>query len=440
MLAQPVTTTGRGLEGQRTAHRAAAPGRHKQDAPPFATRRGLCSASGGAQQPDQAALPQLHRARPQLHFHLILRPGTIPHASLSNWSQSGVRLGELGLQEHILPQWQKNPFYSAPDGWGCDCKNGTSPCNVGQACFWFSQGTTIGCKEATGAPSNPNTKSFCNSTMKATVNDPNLRTYNRAAPAGSAKDIYRHNPWRTPRELPLHFCYGALHSLPLRFPGSLCAGAPGSAPVFHPCGMAGGGPHQQPGEAEYTATKIAKQGDLGSVLPYTPTGTVWKRGSIVQTGLSIRANHGGGWQYRLCPLSPNLTESCFQQTPLPFATKHHTLEWDDGSQLQIPAQYVSEGTLPKGSTWVMNPMPYSNSRSPPEFPPPCNETVDRRHSDTGRCSGRDPFDVLVLNDLSVPQNLKPGEYVLGLRWDCEKSAQIWQSCAVRNRTSPPRFR
>jgi hypothetical protein len=53
--------------------------------------------------------------------------------------------------------------------------------------------------------------------------------------------------------------------------------------------MAGGGPHQQGGEAEYTTTKIAKQGDPGSVLPYTPTGTVWKAGSIVQTGLSIRA-------------------------------------------------------------------------------------------------------------------------------------------------------
>ena len=55
--------------------------------------------------------------------------------------------------------------------------------------------------------------------------------------------------------------------------------------------MAGGGPHKQGGEAEYTTTKIAKQGDYGSVLPYTPTGTLWKRGSIVETGLSIRANH-----------------------------------------------------------------------------------------------------------------------------------------------------
>ena len=49
--------------------------------------------------------------------------------------------------------------------------------------------------------------------------------------------------------------------------------APGHAPVFDPCGMAGGGPKKQGGEAKYTPTKFAQQGDLGSkVLPYAPTG------------------------------------------------------------------------------------------------------------------------------------------------------------------------
>ena len=37
--------------------------------------------------------------------------------------------------------------------------------------------------------------------------------------------------------------------------------------------MAGGGPKKQGGEAKYTPTKFAQQGDLGSkVLPYAPTG------------------------------------------------------------------------------------------------------------------------------------------------------------------------
>ena len=37
--------------------------------------------------------------------------------------------------------------------------------------------------------------------------------------------------------------------------------------------------------------------------------------------------------------------------------------------------------------------------------------------------------VRILNTLQVPKDIAPGSYVLGLRWDCEKSAQIWQSCA-----------
>ena len=30
--------------------------------------------------------------------------------------------------------------------------------------------------------------------------------------------------------------------------------------------------------------------------------TVWKAGSVVETIWNVRANHGGGYQYRLCPL------------------------------------------------------------------------------------------------------------------------------------------
>lgn len=65
--------------------------------------------------------------------------------------------------------------------------------------------------------------------------------------------------------------------------------------VFDSCGMAGGGPKQQPGEAKYTETKFAHQGDLGTkVLPPAPSGIVWARGSNVTTKWSIRTNHGGG--------------------------------------------------------------------------------------------------------------------------------------------------
>jgi hypothetical protein len=82
------------------------------------------------------------------------------------------------------------------DGWGCNCYNGTEPCDVAQSCLWFSNGCTIGCESCTGAPANPNTRDLCGSGMKPTVNAPWLRTYNRDAPAGSDADIYKHNPWR----------------------------------------------------------------------------------------------------------------------------------------------------------------------------------------------------------------------------------------------------
>ena len=31
--------------------------------------------------------------------------------------------------------------------------------------------------------------------------------------------------------------------------------------------------------------------------------------------------------------------------------------------------------------------------------------------------------------LRVPAELPAGEYVLGWRWDCEMSSQVWASCA-----------
>lgn len=237
--------------------------------------------------------------------------------------------------------------------------------------------------------------------MNATVNDPKHRTYNRKAEAGSEADIYKFNPWR----------------------------APGFAPVLDSCGMAGGSPVKGGGESKYTNTKLAKQGDVGSDLPPAPTGTVWRAGEIVTAKWSIRANHGGGYQYRLCPSSEHLTEECFIRTPIPFAdTTTQILEIEDAI-VRINGTYVSKGTKPEGSTWAMNPVPYSSPASRAEFDPPCHEWVDHTKSDTGRCSGRDPYRTLIVDKLAVPSHLKAGDYVLQIRWDCEKSAQVWTNCA-----------
>ena len=254
--------------------------------------------------------------------------------------------------------------------------------------------------------------------MKATNNDPKHRTLNRNATAGSDADWTKFNPWR----------------------------APGNAPVFDPCGRAGGAAAATGGHGEYTNTKYAKLGDLGSQLPKYPTGTVWAAGSAVQTMQSIRANHGGGYQYRLCPADSKLTEACFQATPMPFADDS-SLMLSDGTMTKVKSTFVSEGTLPADSTWQMLPIPDTHMVHPNGasneawgFPPPCHEP--RYPADPlpglseGRCSGQWITNITIYDQLRVPEHLPPGDYVLGLRWDCETSAQIWQSCADVTITAP----
>ena len=68
------------------------------------------------------------------------------------------------------------------------------------------------------------------------------------------------------------------------------------------------------------------------------------------------AGHGGGYQYRLCPASEPLTEACFQETPMPFAGDS-SLMLGNGTMMTLKSTFVSEGTLPAGSTWQMNPIP-----------------------------------------------------------------------------------
>ena len=68
------------------------------------------------------------------------------------------------------------------------------------------------------------------------------------------------------------------------------------------------------GKGDYVQTAYAKQGDMGSHLPKMQSGAVWQAGSVVEALWSVRANHGGGWQFRLCPFGSVLTEDCFQQT------------------------------------------------------------------------------------------------------------------------------
>lgn len=322
----------------------------------------------------------------------------------------------------------------------CNCGDNVNGCHAGvresvggQPCLWFSQGCSIDCPACTGIGSH-SSSSLCNLTMKPTL--PKFAwTMNINAVEGSVNDSYRFNPWR----------------------------APGHAPVNDACGMAGGTTpaHRGPGDAVFGTTEFAKQGDLGSkVLNPAPSGTLWTVGTVVEVSWGIRYNHGGGYQYRLCPANEELTEECFQKQPLDFVRDKQVLQWNNGTRLPIKGIFVDEGTIPAGSTWARNPIPRidfdSTSSGQPkgftgcsldhgeptgpacrQFDPPCpwdsgwyaqpgrgQASVDVE----GDCSG-DWTGGVVVDQVIIPAYLKPGDYVLGWRWDCEESTQVWSNCA-----------
>ena len=55
------------------------------------------------------------------------------------------------------------------------------------------------------------------------------------------------------------------------------------------------------------------------------------------------------------------------------------------------------------------------------------------------CYGKNPIkegtqmgrSTAIEDEVRVPATLPAGEYVVGFRWDCETSSQVWTSCAVR---------
>ena len=346
------------------------------------------------------------------------------------------------------------------NGSACNCGNPAAGCDQanragmnGQSCFWFSQGCFIGCANCTGADIQPDGEPNAtgpHSTCAPSVQPAGassmptlpkrLWTVNRAATEDSAADIYRFHPWR----------------------------APGSAPVVDGCGVAGGTSplHAGPGHASFEPVVLngsrVSQGDRGSAaLPRGSSQATWTVGTTVDVKWGLRYNHGGGYQYRLCPATEPLTEDCFQRHPMAFARGRQALERKDGSRTPVPAasqQYIDEGVIPVGAAWVRNPIPPiwgghagcaaeahgeaaanatdARGMACRQFAPPCEEddgwaptarTHEPNEDVAGACSGNWISGVIV-DEVVVPA-LPAGEYVLGFRWDCEATSQVWSSCA-----------
>lgn len=262
----------------------------------------------------------------------------------------------------------------------------------------------------------------------ATICDSRLRTLNVLAECGSPEDFWYYAPWRSP----------------------------GRAPVTDSCGTAGGVlPGQKPGTAgaTYVDTPNAKLGDLGSKLPSMETGTVWKRGSAVEVTWTQKAWHGGGYYYRLCPADQPLNEECFHKMPLQFVG-NSSLRWGGvgGEQIFFNTTErgwdVNVGTFPPGSTWRKCPLPrgpWSWHMSGPSFEPVCEESEACKNAHITppeclgpekpcecKCSGDGIGDLPqleIVDQVLIPEGIKPGKYVLGWRWDCEESTQVWTSCS-----------
>lgn len=202
----------------------------------------------------------------------------------------------------------------------------------------------------------------------------------------------------------------------------------------------------------------------GTLLPpLNGSEVVWTIGGEAEVTIQIENNHGGGYSFRLCPAEEGITEECFQRTPLDFVEDQQGIVFKNGTVLPIAGTFVIDGTHPKGSMWSMLPIPatWFGPRCLPgpndtaETPNACEEwehgNVDGEckpcpetpGSDCSRCDNNDipafeppcegcagnRHDIGIKDVVKIPAHLKPGKYILGWRWDCEASAQVWSACS-----------
>lgn len=310
---------------------------------------------------------------------------------------------------------------------------------IGEACYWYQVGCFNGCGECTGSgkylyPAQSDFPAHCE-LFEPTNNDPATRSWD---PHGHSAhgDFTKYNPWR----------------------------APGKAPVRDSCGASSGYHAGAPGSGSAAVPKGYPAWSKGSeVLPAGPV-TVWKAGGVAEVAWSISAQHGGGYQYRLCPSGSTLDEACFTKMPLAFVDKTHEIRYNDGSakSIYINATELSTGTIPAGSTWRRNPIPGCNcdigsgkctvggsgfDKAYENSPDPLSKDVCPTGTmfpaqfkdgagDVGFLTGQ-PVIWSIVDKVQVPA--KEGTYVLQWRWDCEETNQVWNSCAdiKISSTEPP---
>ena len=142
--------------------------------------------------------------------------------------------------------------------------------------------------------------------------------------------------------------------------------------------------------------------------------TEWMMGTVQDVVWTANGGHWGGYTYRLCKLPEEgptaITEECFSKNILKFATNFtmikplnkHTdggFDWGHGEEVEEKWEKfeqidLSEGTFPEGSVWR-----------------PVGKFVQSATT-------------LRKDSVRVPDNLEPGNYVLGWRWDAANISQV----------------
>ena len=115
--------------------------------------------------------------------------------------------------------------------------------------------------------------------------------------------------------------------------------------------------------------------------------------------------------------------------PLAFVG-NQTLRWggEKGDRFSYKGTYVTEGTTPAGSMWSMNPIPRNDvDQTGVGFKQRCPAGVSDRPCSGGTETGLGNLEIVDV--IQIPAGTPEGNYVLGWRWDCEESNQIWSSCS-----------
>ena len=184
------------------------------------------------------------------------------------------------------------------------------------------------------------------------------------------------NPWFAPGHAPIADVCGILGGWTYSNAQDYVAG-PGNYEKFHKGEVGGTNVHLPsvnnsiPAGTSGTAVLLhdldTKMMNAQGSNYLTNTNSVWKSGDVQEVSHTLVANHGGGFQYRICPvdnlLNHTISEDCFEA--LEFVGDTSWFQYTDANfqykSIPFTAVRVSDantaGVLPKGSTWTQVGLP-----------------------------------------------------------------------------------